>query len=99
MQLDLLLSRLVRVLVGRALVDNMHLEFDRVALLAHLIGNLVLLLFLLFRLGLRGFRVGFLACGLRVKLDFLLFLLFRELKENLVGFELWFVVYENTGKL
>jgi hypothetical protein len=72
--LDLLLSGLIGILIRESLIDDVDLELDRVALLAHLIHDLVLLLLLLLRLGLGSFGVWFLGGGFRVHLDFLLLL-------------------------
>ena len=72
--LDLLLSGLIGILIRESLIDDVDLEFDRVALLADLIHDLVLLLLLLLRLGLDSFGVWFLGGSFGVHLDFLLLL-------------------------
>ena len=97
--LDLLLSGLIGILIRDSLVDDVDLELDRVALLADLVHDLVLLLLLLIRLGLDSFRVWFLGGGFRVHLDLLLLLRFGKLEKELVGLELRLVVEEGAGEL
>lgn len=96
--LHLLEGGLVGVLVGRPLVDYVHLELHKLALLSDFVNYLILLfLHLVLLLGLCTLRIRLLS--LRVNLDLLLLVRLRELKQHLISDELRLVVGEHARKL
>jgi hypothetical protein len=99
--LYLLLRGLIWILIREALVYDLDLELDLLALLADLVHDLVLLLLLLLGLGLcgGGLGIGLLGGGLGVYFDLLLLLRLGELEKELVRFELRLVVQEGAREL